>query len=199
MATFSFPMLINEYGVWHYRTDSEKDLITEIPKDSDRAAAIIAASLFEARLQEAIKFRMQRDPKIEERLFQPSGPLGAFSTKIDLAYMIGLISKAAHADAIHIKDIRNPFAHKLDVKNFKTNKIADKAKNLQLINSLIALREDRKGGWVFTMDPTKKPRMGIPDYNNARNDPKKRYLATIALFSFSLLYSEIPEHKPPFI
>ena len=43
-----------------------------------------------------------------------------FSNKIDLAFLLGLLTKEAHRDLKTMKDIRNKFAHNLEVKDFQS-------------------------------------------------------------------------------
>ena len=123
-----------------------------------------------------------QDKKIDERLFLPSGPLGSFSAKIDLAYISGLITKSAHSDLVRVKEIRNAFAHNLEIKDFQSNKIRDNVKNLTLINSHIKNFEDKPGAFVLAMDTKAMPRMAVRDYNGVR----KRSKASIPDYSGSL-------------
>ncbi len=53
--------------------------------------------------------------------------------KIDIAFMFHLISKAAHDDLVIMKDIRNRFAHDLEVADFNDQSIAAKCANLKLV------------------------------------------------------------------
>jgi DNA-binding MltR family transcriptional regulator len=77
---------------------------------ADRTAAIIAATVVEARLSSALEKRFQRDEKIQSEFFRSSGPLGSFSAKIDLAYLMGSLTKDAWHDLDLMKNIRNKFA-----------------------------------------------------------------------------------------
>jgi DNA-binding MltR family transcriptional regulator len=45
-------------------------------------------------------------------MFDPSGPLGSFSTKIVLAFLIGMFTKESTQDLHIIREVRNEFAHK---------------------------------------------------------------------------------------
>jgi DNA-binding MltR family transcriptional regulator len=88
---------------------------------SDRALGIIAASLVEIHLTKLIKQAFIPEVKtgsketVQELMFHSSGPLGAFSTKIRLAYMMGLISKEFFKDLEIMKEIRNRFAHHTEI------------------------------------------------------------------------------------
>jgi hypothetical protein len=82
--------------VWLYFTKASGDAfragIDEIEAtQSDRAAAIVAGSFLEEHLTTRIQLRMHKNAKITKALFRPSGPLGAFATKIDLGFLMGII------------------------------------------------------------------------------------------------------------
>jgi hypothetical protein len=74
----------------------------QVEFDSDRAAGIVAGSIAELRLEQALRSRLRTGEKKIEllllNLFRPSGALGPFSTKVDLAYLMGVLSDDAHKD-----------------------------------------------------------------------------------------------------
>jgi hypothetical protein len=94
-------------GLWVFLDEGERSVLDILDHESDRSVAIVIVSMIENRLERAIRSRSCRDEKIENRLFNPSDPLGTFSTKIDIAYLNDLISAAAHRDLVIFKDIRN--------------------------------------------------------------------------------------------
>src|SRR5450759_853097 len=94
--TKQYNLIVSRDGVWELADGDEKSIIDELSSDSDRAVAIIAGSMIETRLATSILCRTRRDPIIEDRLFQPSGPLGSFTTKIDLAYPVSYTHLRAH-------------------------------------------------------------------------------------------------------
>lgn len=98
---------------WFVDTDEEIAATEETESTSDRAAAIVIASLVETRLTIALQMELHQEPKIIEKLFRPSGPIGSFSAKIDLAYLMGIVSEQAHKDLVNMKNIRNMFAHEM--------------------------------------------------------------------------------------
>jgi DNA-binding MltR family transcriptional regulator len=51
------------------------------------------------------------DKSIIQTLFDATGPLGTFSSKLKLAYGIGLLPKNVYTDCNKIRKIRNSFAH----------------------------------------------------------------------------------------
>jgi Mannitol repressor len=174
----------------------------QIEFDSDRAAGIVAGSIAETRLEQALRSRLRSEPpQIATDLFRPSGALGSFKIKIDVAYLMGVLSEEAFKDLTIIKNIRNDFAHELELDSFVRPSIRDRCKNLVLI--------DRHVGPIPTI-PSRdnplpqvdrvSPYMGLPDYEQKLSDPRFRYVMSAQIIS-SLLGegSENPETQLPLI
>lgn len=70
---------------WMLFNDDETEAVRELFKSSDRAAAIMAATIVETRLTAAIKHRFNPHVAVQNEMFRSSGPLGSFSAKIKLA------------------------------------------------------------------------------------------------------------------
>ncbi len=79
-------------------------------EESDRAAAILAASYAEKVLEDWLKKILVDDKKIKN-LFSGYGPLATFSAKVDILFALGLLSKEMKSDFDLIRKIRNHFAH----------------------------------------------------------------------------------------
>ncbi len=109
--------------VWMIGSDEESAALEELSSASDRAAAILAAVIVENRLTDALKKILHDDTKVANEMFRSSGPVGVFSAKIDLAFLVGLCSADARRELVTVKDIRNAFAHSLAVTDFNTQKI----------------------------------------------------------------------------
>lgn len=168
----------------------------QVEYDSDRAAGIVAGSIVERRLEEAIRSIMRNDqPTVANELFRPSGPLGSFRAKIDLGYMIGLLSNEAYKDLSNLKNIRNYFAHDLEMDSFDSAKIKDRCRNFVLV--------DRHVGPVpvDTVPPADMPTpySGLPDYKEKLADARFRYMMTSQLFSFRLgIGADSRDHSLPY-
>jgi hypothetical protein len=104
---------------------------------SDRAVAIIAATLLEDRLTRTLKARFNENKKITDELFKVSGPLGYFGTKINVGFLVGLYGEPFRRELETIKDIRNAFAHSLQVRDFKTDKIRGLINNLKILEQYV--------------------------------------------------------------
>jgi DNA-binding MltR family transcriptional regulator len=105
---------------WVGGSKTIEEAIQQIERNSDRAIGIIAAAMLEEHITNAIKRRWHESPAMVRRMLQVDGPLGNFGPKIDLVFLMGLISADGHHDMILIKKIRNKFAHYLDVDTFET-------------------------------------------------------------------------------
>jgi DNA-binding MltR family transcriptional regulator len=112
--------------MWLAKYKGETPAINEVENASDRAAGIVVASIVELRLTHFIKDCFVSDKDIQNQLFHSSGPLSSFAAKIRLAYLMGLVSKECHADLENLKNIRNEFAHHLDVGSFQIPSVRDK-------------------------------------------------------------------------
>lgn len=72
----------SEYNVaWAtYGTDKlYSHAFSEIKRQRDRGAGIIAAAILQDQLKFAIKTRFDKHPKLEAKMFKSDGPLGSFA------------------------------------------------------------------------------------------------------------------------
>ena len=97
--------------------------------NSARAAAIVGAVLVEESLTNLLKSRLNRDQGILDDVFRPSGPMGTFSTKIKMGFLMGLYSPETRRELDTIREIRNEFAHNM-ARSFDVQRIRDLANNL---------------------------------------------------------------------
>lgn len=80
--------------------------------ETDRGCALLAAAYLDSQLDELIRSVLVDDPSAVEDLLGQSRPLASFSARIDLAYLLGIISKTVRRDLHLIRKIRNEFGHK---------------------------------------------------------------------------------------
>jgi hypothetical protein len=87
--------------------------IVDAETDSDRAAALIAASMLEDALADGLLCLMRQGMKKDElsAVFGAMGFLGTFTTKINAGYAFQLFGGKTKLDLEIIKDVRNAFAH----------------------------------------------------------------------------------------
>lgn len=95
-------------------------------RESDRGAVLVAIAIldevFEARIKQLLRFG---NSDVRARLLKsPTGPLATFSSKVDLAYCIGLTPKFVYEDIKLLNRLRNRCAH--DWNDFRiTTEIVD--------------------------------------------------------------------------
>lgn len=98
--------------------DLDEGARVEMSGSTDRGCAILGGSYIDAKLTKALQQHLVRDYEVQKKLFRPGGALGAFETKIRLAYLTGLIGPEFHHDLLIIKAVRNKFAHEEDWRGF---------------------------------------------------------------------------------
>jgi DNA-binding MltR family transcriptional regulator len=101
------------------------DLLKEVEGISDRAGAIVLSALVEDHLITLLKASLHQEEVIIKEMFNGTGPLAAFSTKIKLAFLIGLISEKALKNLDYIRKIRNAFAHNYSVSSFDSSPVRE--------------------------------------------------------------------------
>ena len=81
-------------------------------QESDLACVLIGTSYLSELLASTIKIAFI-ETSVLQKIFDPQrGIIGGFSSRADLAYCLGLISKTNYQDLLKIAEIRNKFAHK---------------------------------------------------------------------------------------
>ncbi len=94
-------------------------LQSEISSISDRACAIVCSAYLDDLLESIIfSFLTNASATQNRQLTSQNGPLSTFSSKIVLAYRLGLISKKEFDDLNLVRKIRNLFAHDLNSNSF---------------------------------------------------------------------------------
>lgn len=119
------------------------DDIKEFYEDSpDRGLAISLPAIIENRLTSILRAIMRPDEKILNELFQPSGALGDFGTKIRIAYMLRIVEKEFYEDLRSINKIRNHFAHRLEIKSLEQHPISAWIQGMHVYSTLIQVRDN---------------------------------------------------------
>ena len=111
------------------RIDSWNFTAALFMRDSDRAAAILAASYLEEALGDYIKSFLVEDSSIEG-MFEGYGSLSSFSARIEIAFALGLVTKRMRDDLNFIRKIRNFFAHHPTETSFQVSPVRDWCSNL---------------------------------------------------------------------
>ena len=116
----------------------ELTLMTEVETQSDRGCAIIATSWLEEELKAALKSVLSGNERAWKKLFSSTAPLANFSSKIELAALIGIIDESTYFDLHAIRKIRNEFAHEIttadhEALSFDAPHIRDRCYSLRAI------------------------------------------------------------------
>jgi hypothetical protein len=112
-------------------------VFAELEDASDRAVILVAGSLLDHALSEAIMSRLREPPTHDEwqELFDDGGVLNTFSQKIMAAYFLKIIGPQTRRDLDLIRKIRNDAAHDMNPISFEgSHKIANRAREIKMGN-----------------------------------------------------------------
>lgn len=125
----------------HTPFDHSDSLQREFDGTSDRAVAIVAGAFLDELLQELLcEFFVDQPASENKKLFEGTGPLATFSSKIEIAFRVGLVSKGEHRSLHTIRGIRNEFAHVLGDVSFETQSIRARCGNIEAPVSMVSPR-----------------------------------------------------------
>ncbi len=106
------------------------EFVNEFKKESDRAAVILGASKLDQILGMILTKHLIPCPTSCDDLFENNGPLGTFSSKINMCFRLGLIDSEL-CRAIHLtRKIRNSFAHEVYGAKLDSGSHKDRIKSL---------------------------------------------------------------------
>ncbi|MGN7105176.1 MltR family transcriptional regulator [Ralstonia holmesii] len=132
---------------------TEEELHAFYDQSSERAMAVLLGAIVENHLTSLLRLYMRRDEKIARELFQPSGPLGPFGTKIRLAYMLRIIGPELQRDLTAVSKIRNVFAHDLTVVKFDSDPVRSWIQSMHMydmVKNMAAKAQSRLDGGTST-------------------------------------------------
>jgi DNA-binding MltR family transcriptional regulator len=111
-----------------------KEFVAELNGESDRAAVILASSQLDDLLANAIALRMAASVDVlvgdVETIFRPSGPLGTFSARAEIANLFGVIENETYEQLTILREMRNACAHSKHPISFKDDLLRNVAMNL---------------------------------------------------------------------
>jgi DNA-binding MltR family transcriptional regulator len=110
-------------------TDVDK-LRFELNKETDRGCALLATAFLDNILKELLRVYLVDDEKCFHDLSSGTGGLSTFSSRIELSFLLGLISPMQRRDINLIKKIRNDFAHSMEIISFEDEAISNRVKEL---------------------------------------------------------------------
>lgn len=158
------------------------ELKRELANQSDRAVAIVCASILDTQLSDMLKNFMIDDKNIKKDLLEGNSPLSTFSAKIKTAYYLGLISEDEYKNLDTLRKIRNDFAHQLINISFDNNQsIKARCNNLYI----------PKNRYVPEVIPRPTEDGKIPKLNldpfAEDNSPKNRFVQVFYFLSLNFL------------
>jgi hypothetical protein len=115
-----------------------------------------------------------------------SAPLESFAIKIDILYMFKLLTREAHADLVRIKNIRNDFAHDLEVNDFETPSIRDRCMSLRLVDKYVIDSDAISEHTVTHVAGESSFRVGGKGVLEQIKKPRERYTWSARIFAMGL-------------
>ena len=122
------------------------EMMKEIEEGPSRVAALVSGAILEDMLLVTLRFNLIRLSNQDENdLFEGTAPLATFSSRIRLAFALGLVSRSVRSDLMIIKDIRNDFAHELRSIDLSDYYYRQRILDLNSVKDLDARRGKRSG------------------------------------------------------
>jgi mannitol operon repressor len=113
------------------KSEDLQGFVTELEHETDRAAAILAGSMLDELLRQALEMFFVDEPKEVDLLLNSEQPLGSFGARIRTAYCLGMLTSDEFTALGLVKAIRNYFAHELHGLSFDDPDMATKCSRLK--------------------------------------------------------------------
>ena len=145
--------MANATNTWIARYN---EIVPHFHQESDRAAAILAASFLESALRERLSEHLVDDSGTK-RLFAAYSPLSTFSAVIDMSFALGLMTRNMKSDLALIKKIRNHFAHHPEHTSFGSSPVSDwcrgltTAKGIPIVDGAMWQAEEPREQFLFSI------------------------------------------------
>ena len=172
-------------------SDHVTKALNELASQSDRSAAMVATAILNLVLTEALKSYLHTDTNIAAHFFAADGPVGDLGAKVDLAFLVGLVSETSWRDLVTIRNICNTFAHKMEISSFRAKSAAAQCNKLRIAE-------------IRTFDVADKPKewpkgrwMSVENRKQVLSDPRERFLLTVAVLCSGLATSRNRKVPPP--
>ena len=147
-------------------TERWNNIVDSYNQETDRAAAILAASFLEEFLKVCIQSFLIDDSSVKkfkgytsiEDLFKGYAPLSTFSARTHIAFALGLMSEQVNRDLYYIRKVRNHFSHHPSDASFEDQDVKNWCSNLSTAQPIV------REGITFK-----------------ESNPKKQYLSAIGI------------------
>ncbi|MDA8482888.1 MltR family transcriptional regulator [Pseudomonas resinovorans] len=113
----------------------------DIAYESDRGCIIVAAALIDQVLEEAIRTHIRKflvSKSVEKSLFDMSGPISNFSSKILICRSFGIIDQITYEDLMILRKLRNSFAHGTEEASFTAEATKQKIRSMHFVKKAMA-------------------------------------------------------------
>ncbi len=150
--------------------------------ESDRGAVLIAAAMLELGLEKLLSAKMLPSTATKDPVFDNNGALGTFSSKIEMSYRLGVITRK-QKDMFNIfRKIRNDFAHSADNISLDHPKIRDRL--------FAAIEGHKVKDYFFKQLQQRAPELGI-DANSVSNNSVSSRLLFELIFGLEIEFLHI--------
>jgi DNA-binding MltR family transcriptional regulator len=113
-----------------------REATAELEGESDRAAAIVGASVVERELTDLLLAGLLEVKEARDLIEVSNAPLATFHAKIRVSYVIGLISAELFGDLERVRKVRNLFAHEHQPLSFDDARVAGHVRSFDCLYAL---------------------------------------------------------------
>jgi DNA-binding MltR family transcriptional regulator len=163
------------------------EFLTEFQRETDRAAAVLAAAFADELLKALLAASFVDESKVTQAVLDRDGAAATFSARITLTYAIGLISADEADDLNRLRRIRNDFAHQLHGLSFATQRISDLAKAFRCVARTFRAHPEVRA--EYPSEPRKLFDLAVAVLCHSLN----KRVQTASRFTFQLTDIEIQE------
>ena len=111
----------------------------------------MSAACIDNYLGNLLRAHLIEDKTVVPKLFTQYGPLSTFSSRTDLAYVLGLIDAETRREINLVRKIRNEFAHRHEPTSFEFPSIRDQCREFLLSQKVDTPRKQFTLGVMFTL------------------------------------------------
>ena len=134
-------------GKYDFDLSDAISVFRKMTTETDTGIAIVSAAYFDECLKNLFFLGIDNTSKSQfDKLVNFGGPLGTFSSRINLAFGFSMISKDTHQSLDSIRKIRNEFAHSPFDITFNTERIRNKVIEIKQNHKkfLLEVRKSKK-------------------------------------------------------
>jgi hypothetical protein len=119
--------------VWAILGNEMNGAMAEIINNpSDRVVAILGTSVIDESLRRTLENRFRASSLIDDAFKPQGGVLGTLHAKAQIAYLMRVIEREERLALVGIQEIRNLFAHKLNIRDFYSEDLKEGFEKLKL-------------------------------------------------------------------